>query len=156
MSLQHMSSESSNVTTEIISTSDLGTVSAVETVETTTTTTTKTTTSVRITPSPDKEVVRTIEPGLVKSNEDRSDSTGPQVAKSSENKVIVIGSDGKQTPGIMNIQSVCPSNKSGTTFVLLNKEGSQMKISLTPKSMDDKNDESRNDGDNSLQSMYLL
>ncbi|XP_052262825.1 nucleosome-remodeling factor subunit BPTF-like isoform X2 [Dreissena polymorpha] len=151
MSLQHMSSESSNVTTEIISTSDLGTVSAIETVETTTTTTTKTTTSLRITPSPDKEVVKTIEPGLVKSNEERSDSSGTQMAKSSENKVIVIGSDGKQTPGIMNIQSVCPSNKSGTTFVLLNKEGSQMKISLSQKSMEDKNDESRNDGDSSSQ-----
>jgi len=163
MSMQHVSSESSSVTTEIISTSDLGTVSAVETVETTTTTTTSTKSTIRITPSPDRDIVKTIEPGLVtarKSEDSKTDLQGSQngmVSSGSEtpekpkdNKIIVVGSEAKPGSGLMNIQSVCPANKPGTTFVLLNKEGNQMKISLASKK-DENTDDSRADGENSNQ-----
>ncbi|XP_053392915.1 nucleosome-remodeling factor subunit BPTF-like [Mercenaria mercenaria] len=159
--------DSYGITTEIISTSDIGKVALTETVETTTIATTITTKTVSVSP-PRDVVVKTIEPMIVgndnkpeeqqtsrepspngdenstevktssNQNVDSSQQNGnintSQAAKPTENKVIVIGSDGKQTPGIMNIQSVCPSTaKSGTTFVLLNKEGAQMKISLTPR-----------------------
>ncbi|XP_052763553.1 nucleosome-remodeling factor subunit NURF301-like isoform X2 [Mya arenaria] len=168
MSMQHVSSDSTNMTTEIISTSDLGVVSAVETVETTTTTTTTTKSTIRITPSPDKEVVKTIEPGLMTSgrkseersesvnkgdnshsthNGDSSQSSEPKwPVLSKESKVIVVGGDGKQGQGLMNIQSVCPNSKPGTTFVLLNKEGNQMKISLAPKK--DETDENKTEEEN--------
>ncbi|WAQ96933.1 NU301-like protein [Mya arenaria] len=153
---------------QIISTSDLGVVSAVETVETTTTTTTTTKSTIRITPSPDKEVVKTIEPGLMTSgrkseersesvnkgdnshsthNGDSSQSSEPKwPVLSKESKVIVVGGDGKQGQGLMNIQSVCPNSKPGTTFVLLNKEGNQMKISLAPKK--DETDENKTEEEN--------
>lgn len=173
--------DSSSVTTEIISTSDIGTVALVENVETTTTTTTKTTTTVQVSPTvEDKGTVKTIEPGVVvgtkqdgdtsresSPNEnvqeeniqtqtnDSSQQNGENTSQKSESKVIVLGSDGKQSSGIMNIQSVCPSNtKSGTTFVLLNKEGAQMKISLAPKKSEstEKTDDNKQEQENGQQS----
>lgn len=184
--------DSYGLTTEIISTSDIGKVAVTESVETTTTTTTKTTTTIRLSPSVEqKEVVKTIEPKIVsvdnKSDDSSSRETSPkgdednvdmqnsaqssesavqngninitQAAKSSENKVIVIGSDGKQTSGLMNIQSVCPSTaKPGTTFVVLNKEGAQMKISLAPKKMEntEKTEENKEEQENGQQSKWIF
>ena len=54
----------------------------------------------------------------------------------------------------MNIQSVCPNTKSGeskgTTFVVLNKDGGQMKISLAAKNPEtlDSKDEQKNESEN--------
>lgn len=184
--------DSYGITTEIISTSDIGKVAVTESVETTTTTTTKTTTTVRLSPSIEqKEIVKTIEPKIVsvenKSDNSVSRETSPKgeennvdmqnlvqtsesarqngsinttpAAKSSENKVIVIGSDGKQTSGLMNIQSVCPSTtKPGTTFVVLNKEGAQMKISLAPKKIEntEKTEENKEEQENGQQSKWIF
>ncbi|KAL4240135.1 hypothetical protein ACF0H5_000929 [Mactra antiquata] len=169
------SSDSSNITTEIISTSDLGTVKVTENIETITTTTTNTTTTVQISPTvEDKGLVKTIEPRIVIGNKrdgSKSRESSPNAddcvqsqtndsakqngdsnsTQKSDSKVIVVGSDGKQSSGIMNIQSVCPNNsKSGTTFVLLNKEGAQMKISLAPKKSEstEKNDENKQEQEN--------
>lgn len=176
------------ITTELISTSDIGKVTVTESVQTTTTTTTNTATMIRVTPSDDhREVIKTIEPKVVVNdnnqeaessrettpngdtgntldvqssptqNSDCSKQNGTvstvnETTTKPENKVIVIGSDGKQTPGLMNIQSVCPSTaKTGTTFVLLNKEGTQMKISLAPRKPPenvDKTEESKEEQEN--------
>lgn len=165
--------DSTTRTTEIISMSDIGTVSTVETVETTTTISTKTTTTVHVSSSPDKEVVRTIEPKVVVTNSKKLDETretspadkknnqvldndkneSDGAGKVKENKVIVIGSDGKQTSGLMNIQSVCPTSKSGTTLVVLNKEGNQMKISLAPRKNDsEEKEENKNENESSTPS----
>ena len=176
--------DSHGITTEIITTSDIGKVEVTETVETTTTTTTVTTKTVSVSPTVD-HIVKSIEPRIVKtdsktdeeqksreptpnkdsnSSSPNSDSTqqngniNTSQAAKVENKVIVIGSDGKQTPGIMNIQSVCPNtSKPGTTFVLLNKEGAQMKISLAPKKTEnsEKSDDSKEEQENGQPSKNL-
>jgi hypothetical protein len=172
--------DSYGITTEIITTSDIGKVEVTETVETTTTTTTITSKSISVSPSGD-HVVKTIEPRIVSAeiktgeqsnsreptpnkdispNSDTSQQNGninsTQAAKG-DNKVIVIGSDGKQMPGIMNIQSVCPNtSKPGTTFVLLNKEGSQMKISLAPRKSENAEKSEEEEQENGQQSKNLF
>ena len=164
-------------TTELISTTNSGTVTATETIETTTTTTTKTITSVKVTPTQEsKDIIKTIEPRVVvvrnkeldKQSENYSslgidgelpdiksngEKTGSVNESKSGDKVIVINPDGKQKSGIMNIQSVCPTTKpgesKGTTVVVLNKDGAQMKINLSKKGdLADKGEDQKTESEN--------
>lgn len=150
---EHMTASNNTTrTTEIISMSDIGTVSAVETVETSTTVTTKTTTTIHVTKSPDTEVVKTIEPRVVTSTakklEANSKEGSPEDKNSSFNNEKNGNGDKQTKSELMNIQSVCPTSKPAT-FVVLNRQGKQMKISLAPRNTDteDKTEEkSENDG----------
>ena len=161
-----MSASNNTRTTEIISMSDIGSVSSVETVETTTTINTKTTTTIHVSSSPDRDVVKTIEPKVVTYNVNKEDSnsreTSPDDMKStsdgSNNDTDDNSTDKQAKPELMNIQSVCPTAKPAATYVVLNRQGKQMKISLAPRNTEteEKSEENKGETDSAAQCKYIM